>query len=77
MSIVDDFSRKILVVLLKSKDEDPKKFKIWVTLFENQTKKRVKRLNTNNGLEFFSLAFKKYYKSKWITKKLIVLSTPQ
>ena len=51
MSIVDDFSRRIWVVLLKHKDEALEKFKDWAVLIENPTGKKLKRLRTDNGLE--------------------------
>jgi hypothetical protein len=52
LSFIDDFSRKVWVYFLKEKSEVFKVFKEWKTLFENQTGKKIKRLRTNNGLEF-------------------------
>lgn len=52
LSLVDDFSRKVWLFLLKNKDESIvlTKFKEWVKLVENHTNKMLKVLRTNNGL---------------------------
>ena len=53
ISIIDDFSRRVWVYILKSKDEAFLKFKEWKTLVENQTGKRIKRLNRQWARVFF------------------------
>ena len=57
MSIIDDFSRKIWVYILKTKEEAFHKFKEWKTLVEVQTGRKVKKLRTNNGLELIKNEF--------------------
>lgn len=52
LSIIDDYSRKVWVLLLKQKSEVFDKFKNWKVLIENQTGKKIKTLRTDNGLEF-------------------------
>lgn len=52
LSIIDDFSRKVWVYVLKNKDQTFEKFKEWKHMVENQTGKRLKKLRTDNGLEF-------------------------
>ncbi|KAH9770981.1 hypothetical protein KPL71_012549 [Citrus sinensis] len=52
MSLIDDFSRMVWVYVLKNKDDAFEKFKIWKTLVETQTNRKVRRLRTDNGLEF-------------------------
>ena len=52
LSIIDDFSRRVWVYVLKHKDHVFEKFKEWKSLVENQTGKKVKKLRTDNGLEF-------------------------
>ena len=54
LSIIYDYSRRVWVYILKSKDEAFVRFKEWKTLTERQTGKKVKRIRTNNGLEYFS-----------------------
>ena len=52
MSIIDDHSSKVWVYFPKTKDQAFSSFKSWKTIFENQTFKKVKKLRTDNGLEF-------------------------
>ena len=55
--IVDDYSRKVWVCLLKHKSDAFSKFKQWKTLIENLTDKKIKTLRTDNGLEFCNEEF--------------------
>ena len=48
---VDDFSRKMWIHFLKKKDEVFKWFCSLKDLVENQTRKKIKILRTNNGTE--------------------------
>ncbi|KAJ4723712.1 Retrovirus-related Pol polyprotein from transposon TNT 1-94 [Melia azedarach] len=52
VSMIDDFSRMTSVFIIKHKSEAFKNFRQWKTLVENQTGKKIKRLRTDNGLEF-------------------------
>ena len=61
ISFIDDFSRKVWIYVLKQKNEALEKFKDWLNLMENQTERRVKRLRTNNGLEYCSNEFNQFY----------------
>ena len=54
MSFIDDFSRKIWIYVLKHNNEGLERFKEWITLIENQTDKKIKRLRIDNGLEYCS-----------------------
>lgn len=47
MTVVDDYSRKLWVFILKSKDETFTKFKEWLVLTENQLDKKLKHLRTD------------------------------
>ncbi|KAL2226226.1 UNVERIFIED_CONTAM: Retrovirus-related Pol polyprotein from transposon TNT 1-94 [Sesamum indicum] len=57
LSIIDNFSKKVFVFLLKHKYEVFEKFEKWKTLVENQTGKKLKSLRTDNGLEFCNQNF--------------------
>nr|GEU89796.1 retrovirus-related Pol polyprotein from transposon TNT 1-94 [Tanacetum cinerariifolium] len=57
LTIIDDFSRKVWVFFLKHKDEVFPTFKEWKMLIENQTRKKIKKLRTDNGLEFCGESF--------------------
>ena len=77
LSIIDDFSRKVWVYLLKSKDQILESFKTWKTLVENQVDRKVKCLRTDNGLEFCNTAFDNFYKENGILRHRTVPYTPQ
>ena len=62
--------------ILKSKDEAFERFKEWKTLTEKQTGKRVKRLRTDNGLEYFSEQFNKFYTEEDNARHKTIKGTP-
>ncbi|KAH9752645.1 hypothetical protein KPL71_014775 [Citrus sinensis] len=76
-SLIDDYSRKVWIYVLKHKSEALGKFKEWITLIENQTDKKIKRLRTDNGLEYCSKEFEDFSKYKGITRHRTVTYTPQ
>ena len=77
MTLIDDYTRKVWVYVLKQKGEALLKFKEWLTLIENQTERKVKRLMTDNGLEYCSKEFDGFCKEKWIIRHKTVRHTPQ
>ena len=62
--------------ILKSKDEAFVRFKEWKTLTERQTGKRVKRIRTDNGLEYFSEQLNKLCANEGIARHKTVRGTP-
>ena len=48
LSIIDDFSRKVWVCILKTKDATFQKFKEWKTPVKVQTRRRVKKMTDND-----------------------------
>jgi 5'-3' exoribonuclease 2 len=77
LTFIDDFSRKLWVYFLKQKNEAFSTFKEWKLLIENQTGKKIKRLRTDNGLEFCSHEFNDFCKKEGITRHFTVTGTPQ
>jgi transposase InsO family protein len=77
LTIIDDYSRKVWPYFLKDKSEAFSVFKEWKIRVENQTKKKVKKLHTDNGMEFCSHEFKSYCKSEGIVRHYTVPYTPQ
>ena len=77
LSIIDDYSRRVWVYVLKHKDDTFKKFQEWKVLVENQTEKKVKKLRTDNGLEFCNHEFDKFCKENGIARHLTIPGTPQ
>ena len=79
LSLIDDYSRKVWLYLLKTKDEHTvlTKVKEWKALVENQTNKRVKVLRKDNGLEFCNEEFEMFCKNQGILKHKTVTNTHQ
>ncbi|GKA21706.1 retrovirus-related pol polyprotein from transposon TNT 1-94 [Tanacetum coccineum] len=76
-SIVDDYSRRVWVHFLRHKNEAFSKFKEWKQLVENQTGRKLKKLRTDNGLEFCNQEFNNLCKESGIARHLTVAGTPQ
>nr|GEY69849.1 hypothetical protein [Tanacetum cinerariifolium] len=77
LSIVDDYSRRVWVHFLRHKNEVFSKFKKWKQLVENQTGRKLKKLRTDNGLEFCNQEFNNLCKESEIARHLTVAGTPQ
>lgn len=77
LSIVDDFSRKTWVFLLRNKSDAFDKFIEWHTLYENQQGKKLKALRTDNGMEFCNLEFNDFCSKLGILRHRTVRLTPQ
>ncbi|KAH9765484.1 hypothetical protein KPL70_001889 [Citrus sinensis] len=77
MSLIDDFSRMVWVYVLKNKDDSFEKFKIWKTLVETQTNRKVRKLRTDNGLEFCNKMFDDLCAENGVVRHKTVRHTPQ
>ncbi|KAH9804147.1 hypothetical protein KPL71_002018 [Citrus sinensis] len=77
MTLIDDYTRKVWVYILKHKSEALLKFKEWLTLIENQTDRKIKRLRTDNRLEYCSKDFDEFCREKGIARHKTVRHTPQ
>ncbi|MBA0562366.1 hypothetical protein Golob_007417 [Gossypium lobatum] len=51
-TFVDDYSRRVWVYTMKTKNEVLRAFLKWKMMMETQTSKRIKHLHTNNGGEY-------------------------
>ncbi|GKC65788.1 retrovirus-related pol polyprotein from transposon TNT 1-94 [Tanacetum coccineum] len=71
------FGKKSLVYILGFKHEAFGKFKEWWQLVENQTGRTVKKLRTDNGLEFCNGEFEQLCIESGIARHLTVVGTPQ
>ena len=60
MTFIDDCTRFCYVYLLKTKDEALHYFKIYKAEVENQLEKKIKRLRSDHGGEYFSNEFSKF-----------------
>ena len=77
MTIIDDHSRRFWVYVLKYKNEAFAKFKEWKIMVENQTGKKLKRLRTNNELEFCNKEFNQFCTQNGISRHRTCTETPQ
>lgn len=77
ISFVDDYSHKVWVYFLKTKDEAFSKFIEWLALVENQSGKTLKALRTDKGLEYCNKTFDDFCKSKEILRHKTCMYIPQ
>ncbi|CAA7047040.1 unnamed protein product [Microthlaspi erraticum] len=77
LSIIDDKTRKVWLMFLRTKDETFENFCEWKVLVENQVNKKVKVLRTDNGLEFCNSRFNDYCKKFGIERHRTCTYTPQ
>ena len=54
------------IYLLKNKSDVLDVFKVFVTKLENQFNKRIKRLHSDRGIEYDSVAFNEFYSFLWV-----------
>ncbi|KAE8709887.1 Tubulin beta-2 chain [Hibiscus syriacus] len=73
----DDFSRRVWVYPMKSKDEVLRIFLKWKNMIENQTGRKIKRLTTDNGDEYKSDSFFDVFHEYGIVRHFTVRNTPQ
>ena len=66
MTLIDDASRFSYVYLLQTKDEALDYFKIYKTKVENQLERKIKRLRSNRGGEYFLKIFNEFCKEHGI-----------
>lgn len=77
MSIIDDYSRKAWVYILKEKSEAFTVFKNWCKEVELEKGCTLKCLRTDNGLEYLSREFDEFCKSKGMRRHRTVPANPQ
>lgn len=77
MTLIDDFSRKVWVYFLRHKNETFPTFKKWKTLVETQTGRKVKKLRTDNGLEFCGGDFNEFCAKNGIARHKTIPRNPQ
>ena len=77
VTFVDDFSRRVWVYSLKSKDEVFETFLIWKKMVEKQTRRKIKVLRSDNGTEYRNDQFSYFCKKEGISRHFTVRDTPQ
>ena len=76
VTFIDDYSRKTWIYFLKAKSEVFDRFRVFKTLMENQTRRKIGVLRTDNGGEYTSIEFLEYCSAEGIKKEHIVAHTP-
>ncbi|CAH9131081.1 unnamed protein product [Cuscuta epithymum] len=77
VTFIDDASRKVWAYCLKSKDQVFDRFKIFHTMVERETGKKLKCLRSDNGGEYTSREFSAYCAEHGIRHEKSVPRTPQ
>jgi len=74
LTFLDDYSRHVWVVMMKSKSEASAKVKRFVCMIENQFEKKVKSIRSGNGPEFL---LQEFYVERGILHQRSCVYTPQ
>ncbi|UYV62168.1 hypothetical protein LAZ67_1008103 [Cordylochernes scorpioides] len=77
LTFTDDFSRRVAVYFLKHKDQVIEYFDIFRARAERETGLKIKRLRTDNGLEYCNKNFKQKLESLGIKHELTNSYSPQ
>ena len=76
VTFIDDATIKTWVYCIRQKSNVFVTFKKWKDLVENETRKRLKCLRSNNGGEYCSKEFDRYYSHNGIRREKTVPGTP-
>ena len=76
ITVIDDCTQKVWAYSIRSKDEALEPFTRWTGETENLSGYRVKTLQSDNGGEYTSQAFKQYLSDKGIRHQKTVPYTP-
>ena len=77
VSFIDDYSRRTFVYFWKNKSKVFSWFKEFKSLVENQTRRKIKCLRTNNGGDFCNVNFDKFCVDHGIKRHKTTTYTPQ
>lgn len=77
ISFTDDRTRKVWLYFLKFKDEAFQSFVTWKKMVETQSERKVKKLRTDNGLEFCNHQFDGFCRENGIVRHKTCTYTPQ
>ena len=75
--LVDEFSRKSWVILLKQKSDVGARLKEWKVLVENKSGELMVKFRTDNGGEFYSNSLSDWLKLKEVKHETTLPRTPQ
>lgn len=77
ISFTDDWSRNVWIYFIRTKDEAFDKFVEWKKMVEIQSEREVKKLRTDNGLEYCNHMFDRLCKEEGTVRNMTCTFTPQ
>lgn len=77
MTFTDDWSRKVWIYFLKTKDEAFDTFVVWKKMVEIQSERKLRKYRTDNALEFCNQKFDNFCKSEGVVRHRTCTYTPQ
>ena len=77
VTFIDDCTRFVWAYPIKTKDEVFDKFKCWKTIVEKQIGMKIKTFRSDNGGEYLSNMFKKFFQVEGIKHETTVPHTPE
>jgi transposase InsO family protein len=77
LTIIDDKSRRVWPYFLKQKSDAFESFKVWKTMVEKQTERKLKVLRIDNGMEFCSGDFNSFCRKDGIVRHDTIQYMPQ
>lgn len=77
LTFTDDYSRKVTVYCLRSKDEVVEYVRKYIARIERETDRKVKRFRSDNGLEYCNKALKQLFDETGIKHERTNIDTPQ
>lgn len=77
LTFTDDYSKKVTVYCLHSKDEVTKYVQKYIAMVERETDRKVKRFRSDNGLEYCNKVLKQMFDEMGIKHERTNVDTPQ
>ena len=77
LTFTDDYSRKVWIYFLRRKDEAFECFVAWKKMVKTQSERKIKKLRTDNGLEFYNIQFNSFCKEEGMVRHLTCTYTHQ
>ena len=77
VSFIDDYSQKVWVYFMRHKSEMFATFKLWKTKVENQTRRKIKCLRSNNGTKYTDSKFTELCERHGIKRHFTISKTSQ
>jgi hypothetical protein len=77
LTIIDNKSSRVWPYFLKQKSDAFESLKVWKTMVEKQTERKLKVLRNDNGMEFCSGDFNSFCRKEGIVRHCTVPYTPQ